>query len=169
VHIGDVAVHDLRVGEVRDTVRAHAFRECEQLVLLHHGALAGERVSARGEVAQARYAARTVGKRSSIDEGTWILPSVPGSGKVGTPWLRMQAENACGPCGRGWFALVVPTCATFAPVEPPHAEAAKVNPVTPTSASARDARALAATTALAPVVRNARFQQDYTACIGERS
>jgi hypothetical protein len=34
---------------------------------------------------QARYAARTVGKRSSIDEGIWIRPLLSGSGKVGTP------------------------------------------------------------------------------------
>jgi hypothetical protein len=34
---------------------------------------------------QARYAARTIGEPSSIVEGTWIVPSAPGSGKLGTP------------------------------------------------------------------------------------
>jgi hypothetical protein len=62
----------------------------------------------------------------------------------------MQAENACGSCACGWFALVVPTCATFAAEEPPHAEAAKISPVMPTSASARTACVLPATIIIGP-------------------
>jgi hypothetical protein len=69
-----------------------------------------------------------------------ICPVPPGSGKFGTPWLRMHAEYACGSCAREWFALVVPICATFALDEPPpHAAASSESPTTPTSASARSA------------------------------
>jgi hypothetical protein len=96
-----------------------------------------------------------------------ICPVLPASGKVGTPWLRMQAEYACGSCARVWFALVMPTCATFAPDEPPHAEAAKAKPATPRSASA--VRALTATIAIEPVVLNGRLRPGYIAAIAERS
>jgi hypothetical protein len=85
----------------------------------------------------ARYAARTIGEPSSIVEGTWIVPSAPGSGKLGTPWERMHALNRAGVAD--FAAPVVPTCATFAPDEPPQPAAAKASPVTPTSASARKA------------------------------
>jgi hypothetical protein len=37
------------VGARRDAARAHAVRECEQLLLLHHRALAGERALPWGQ------------------------------------------------------------------------------------------------------------------------
>jgi hypothetical protein len=65
-------------------------------------------------------------------------PSLSGSGKFETPWQRMQAEYARGSSAPEVFedpeslALpFVPTCATFAPEEPPHAEASRVSPTTP--------------------------------------
>jgi hypothetical protein len=92
----------------------------------------------------ARAARLNRGESTSIPDSTSfrgsrrICPVPPGSGKFGTPWLRMHAEYACGSRERGPFApLVVLSCVTLPPVEPPHAEAAKISPVTPTSASAR--------------------------------
>jgi hypothetical protein len=77
----------------------------------------------------------------------------------------MQADHATG--SRESDALVDPE--PFAPDELPHAEAAKVSPVTLTSASAREVRALTATIAIEPVPRNWRLQRSYAAGIGERS
>jgi hypothetical protein len=54
-----------------------------------------------------------------------MRPSAPGSGKFGTQWLRMHAENACGLPEPELLEdellalLVVPICATFAADEPP--------------------------------------------------
>jgi hypothetical protein len=74
----------------------------------------------------------------------------------------MHAEYVCGSRERGAFApVVVLSCATLPTVEPPHAEVAKVSPVTPTSASARTVRALTATIAIEPVVRHAQLQHGY--------
>jgi hypothetical protein len=53
-----------------------------------------------------------------------MRPSAPGSGKFGTQWLRMHAENACGLPEPELLEdellalLVVPICATFALDEP---------------------------------------------------
>jgi hypothetical protein len=81
----DVAVNDLRVGERRDAVGAHASGECQQPVLRQDVALAGEQLALGARLRHALNAARTVGAPTSIDEGIPILPSAPGSGKLGTP------------------------------------------------------------------------------------
>jgi hypothetical protein len=74
-----------------------------------------------------------------------IRPLLSGSGKFGTPWLRMHAEYAVGSPDLELFEepafvwlLLVPICATFAPDEPPpQAAAIRDSPTAPTIASAR--------------------------------
>jgi hypothetical protein len=71
-----------------------------------------------------------------------IFPLLSGSGKLRTPCERIQAEYSCAfPALEAGFALlVVPTCATFAPDEPPpHAAASNDSPTPATSASPRNA------------------------------
>jgi hypothetical protein len=55
-------------------------RSCEPIVSPWP---ASEPLGAR--LRHARYAARTVGERSSIVEGIWMRPLLSGSGKFGTP------------------------------------------------------------------------------------
>ena len=73
------------------------------------------------------------------------MPSLSGSGKFATPWLRMQAEYATGPdlepleAPEVFALLVLPTCATLAPEELPQAAASTYSATTPGSASVRKA------------------------------
>jgi hypothetical protein len=129
------------------------------------GCLAVARAPFGWSLRHARAARLNRGESTSIPDSasfrgsTRICPLLPGSGKLGTPWLRMHAEYASG--SRELDALVEPRA--VAPDEPPHAEAAKVSTVTPASASARTVRALTATFAIEPVVRHARLQHGYAA------
>ena len=68
-------------------------------------------------------------------------PLLSGSGKFGTPCLRMQAEYAAGLAELEppdpellLFAVVEPTCATPGPCEPPQADVTSARPASPTAA-----------------------------------
>src|SRR5262245_41233065 len=101
---------------------------------------------------QAFSADLNLGERASIPfsdptESLKPLPAGCGSGKFGTPFLRMQAENATRAPRFDSFvepvepepvvvACVEPTCATPSPDEPPQAEANRARTTIPARADA---------------------------------
>jgi hypothetical protein len=76
-----------------------------------------------------------------------IRPLLSGSGKFLTPLLRTHAEYARGSpapealeVAEPFAPVVVPTCATLAPDEPPHPDASGASPITRAIASASAVR-----------------------------
>jgi hypothetical protein len=147
----DTAVRNYRVGECWDAVCAHARGECEQPRLQLRVLLGESEPPLGARWRHARWAAWTAGERLSIPENR---PLRSGSGKLGTPFSRIQAAYAAGLgsleplCESAPLVvvLVVPTWATPSPEEP----------LQPAATSVRPTRAAAATTVAADRTPNLR-------------